>query len=316
MAQPAQFQARFEENALKLRPIPPILPPIIPQIRPPIRPATLPPILHAILVRLLRFVALIFGLAVAGLYACQRQIEYQPGHANPAPESLGLTGVQVETLQTPDHEHLILWYVAPKPGQPTVLFFHGNAGDIADRAPRLAFYQSKGLGAAFLSYRGFGGSTGQISEPGLITDARTAYDWLRTTTPAAKIVLVGESLGTGVAVQLAAQLAPQTPVAAVALDAPYASTLAIAQARFPYLPVAWLMQDQFLSINHIAAIHAPLMIQHGTADLVVPFASGQTLFAAAVEPKTFTPLPGRGHEIIFAPDTWQREVDFFARTIR
>ncbi|MGV8984840.1 MAG: alpha/beta hydrolase [Cypionkella sp.] len=258
--------------------------------------------------RLVRMVVLFCGLSVLGLYACQRQMQYQPGHANPAPEALGLKGVQVETLETPDHVRLILWYAPPAPGKPTLLFFQGNAGDIADRAPRLAFYQSKRLGAAFLSYRGFGGSTGHISETGLIIDARTAYDWLRLTTPAAKITLVGESLGTGVAVQLAAQV----PVAAVALDAPYASTLAIAEDRFPNLPVALLMKDQFLSINHVALINAPLLIQHGTADQVIPYASAQTLFAAAVEPKTFITLPGRGHEIIFAPDVWQREVDFFA----
>ena len=272
--------------------------------------------LTPILRRVLRFAVLLYALSALGLYACQRQMEYQPGHTNPTPESLGLTGVQVVPLETPDHEHLILWYAAPAPGKPTVLFFQGNAGDIADRAPRLAFYQSKGLGAAFLSYRGFGGSTGHITEAGLITDARTAYDWLSQRTPPSKIALVGESLGTGVAVQLAAQIAETTPVAAVALDAPYASTLSVAQWRFPFLPVALLMKDQFLSINHIAQIHAPLLIQHGTADMVIPCASGQTLSAAALPPKTFIPLPNRGHEIIFAPDVWQREVDFLAKTIK
>ena len=202
--------------------------------------------------------------------------------------------------------HLILWYARPSPGKPTVLFFQGNAGDMTDRAPRLAFYQSKGLGAAFLSYRGFGGSTGRTTEKGLITDARTAYDWLRRTTPPTRIALVGESLGTGVAVQLAAQV----PVAAVALDAPYASALGVAEQRFPWLPVALLMKDQFLSINHIADINAPLLIQHGTADMVIPYASARTLYAAALQPKTFVTLPDRGHEIIFDRDVWQREVDF------
>ena len=240
-------------------------------------------------------------------------MEYQPGHSNPAPDAVGLHGVQVATLETPDHVRLILWYASPAPGQPTLLFFQGNAGDIADRAPRLAFYQSKGLGAAFLSYRGFGGSSGRATERGLITDARTAYDWLRRTTPPTKIVLVGESLGTGVAVQLAAQVAAPTPVVAVLLDAPYSSALAVAQWRFPYLPVSVLMEDQFLSINHIADIHAPLLIQHGTADKVIPFTSAQTLYAAAVQPKTFITLPNRGHEIISAPDVWQREVDFLIR---
>ncbi len=262
--------------------------------------------------RLARFVAVFCALSVLGLYACQRQIEYQPGHSNPDPSTLGLRGVQVETLLTPDNQHLILWYAKARPGKPTVLFFQGNAGDLTDRAPRFAFYQSKGIGAAFLSYRGFGGSSGAITEKGLILDARTAYDWLATRVAPQQIVLVGESLGTGVAVQLAAQV----PVAAVALDAPYASTLSVAQGRFPFLPVALLMKDQFLSINHIAAINAPLLIQHGTADMVVPFTSGQTLFAAAIQPKTFIALPDRGHEIIFAPDVWQREVDFFTHTLK
>lgn len=276
------------------------------------KPTRLPNKPRTLLLRIARVLLLFWVFSTLGLYACQRQLEYQPGHANPAPETLGLKGVSVETLQTPDHESLILWYAAPAPGKPTVLFFQGNAGTIADRVPRLAFYQSHGFGVAFLSYRGFGGSSGSISEAGLITDARTAYDWLTSRTPPAKIALVGESLGTGVAVQLAAQV----PVAAVALDAPYASTLEVAEGRFPYVPVALLMKDQFLSINHIAAVHAPLLIQHGTADTVVPYTSGQKLFAAAVEPKTFVSLPGRGHEIIFAPDVWQREVDFFTRTIK
>ena len=270
--------------------------------------------MRQILHRLARGALLIWALSALGLFACQRQMQYQPGHDNPPPQAVGLAQVQVVMLQTPDHERLVLWYAAPVPGKPTILFFQGNAGDIADRAPRLAFYQSQGFGAAFLSYRGFGGSTGRITESGLIIDARSAYDWLVTVTPAGRIVLVGESLGTGVAVQLAAQVAATTPVAAVALEAPYSSAIAVAEGRFPFLPVALLMQDTFLSIDHIASIGAPLLIQAGTADRVVPFALGQTLFAAALQPKVFITLPGRGHEIIFAPDVWQREVDFFVRS--
>ncbi len=292
MARCRQFQPRIKDLVLKMRAIVLMLP--------------------IFLRRMAAAALLVYALSALGLFACQRQLQYQPGHANPTPESLGLHGVQVETLETPDHEHLVLWYAAAVPGQPTILFFQGNAGDLTQRSARLAFYQSKGLGTAFLTYRGFGGSSGTITERGLIADARTAYDWLVLRTPPAKIALVGESLGTGVAVQLAALV----PVAAVALDAPYASTLSVAQGRFPFLPVALLMKDQFLSINHIAAINAPLLIQHGTADIVIPYTSGQTLFAAALAPKTFIPLPNRGHEIIFAPDVWQREVDFFARTIK
>lgn len=272
----------------------------------------MPPGLRPALSRLLRIAVLSYVFGLVALTACQRQIQYQPGHDNPAPARLGLKGVESVTLTTPDGVHLVLWYAPPAPGRPTVLFFQGNAGDLTQRAPRLAYYQGRGLGAAFLSYRGFGGSTGRITERGLITDARTAYDWLVKRSPPGRIVLVGESLGTGVAVQLAAEV----PVAAVALEAPYSSTLDVARGRFPWLPVDLLMLDRFLSIDHVADLRAPLLIQHGTGDDVVPFALGEKLFAAAAEPKTLIPLPGRGHEIIFSRDTWQREADFLLRTAR
>jgi hypothetical protein len=101
--------------------------------------------------RLLRMVVLFYVFSALGLYACQRQIQYQPGHDNPAPASLGLQGVTVERLTSPDGVPLVLWYAAPAPGKPSLLFFQGNAGTIADRAQRFAYYQSRGLGAAFLS---------------------------------------------------------------------------------------------------------------------------------------------------------------------
>jgi fermentation-respiration switch protein FrsA (DUF1100 family) len=250
--------------------------------------------------------AAIYVVVLAGVFVFQRQLQYQPGHADPDPQSLGLTGVKRVEIIAPDGVRLVLWHAPPAPGNPTILFFHGNAGDLTDRAPRMAFYQGRGYGAAFLSYRGFGGSQGEITEAGLTLDARTAYDWLRGRGEA--IVLVGESLGTGVAVQLAAQV----PVAAVALDAPYSATVEVAQGRFPFLPVAALMKDQFRSNDHIAAIQAPLLTQHGQSDMVIPFRYGERLFAAAVEPKTMIALPGRGHEMIFEADTWARELDFFA----
>ena len=198
--------------------------------------------------------SLLYLLVLITLYTLQRQVQYQPSHRNPSPAAVGLTGVQVITLPTPDGADLVLWYAPPAPDRPTLLFFHGNAGEIADRSDRFAYYQRHDFGVAFLSYRGFGGSTGTISETGLLTDARTAYDWLTAQgTPPDRIGLVGESLGTGVAVQLVARV----PIGAVALGAPYTSTADVAAWRFPWLPVRWLMKDQFRSIDYIAAINAP-----------------------------------------------------------
>ena len=255
---------------------------------------------------------LIYAAALSGMYVFQRDLQYFPTRRDPAPEAVGLADVTRIPLATPDGETLVLWYADAEAGRPTVLFLHGNAGEIADRADRFAFYQSRGYGVAFLSYRGYGGSTGSPTESGLLIDAKAAYDFLRTEgIPAARIILVGESLGTGPAVITAAR----NPVAAVVLEAPYSAAVDIARRAYPWAPVGILMKDQFRSRDHIAAINAPLLILHGDADRVIPQGFGRRLFDAARDPKTFISLGPVGHEALFSPDTWAQEASFIDRTI-
>lgn len=255
---------------------------------------------------------LLYATALSGLFLFQRELQYFPARRDPAPETLGLRGVDRVMLATPDGERLVLWHSPAPPGRPTILFLHGNAGAMADRADRLAYYQSRGLGAAFLSWRGYGGSSGKPSESGLLTDAQTAYDHLRANgIGAGRIVLVGESLGTGVAVQTAAQ----NPVGAMVLEAPFTSAVDIARKAYPWVPVNLLMRDKFHSSSHIARIGAPLLILHGERDAVIPFGFGKALFAAAKDPKTFLSLGPVGHEALFDPATWAKGVDFIDQTI-
>jgi uncharacterized protein len=254
----------------------------------------------------------IYLAALSGMYVFQRDFMYFPSRLDPAPKTLGLSGVERVELATPDGETLVLWYAPPAEGRPVLLFLHGNAGSIADRADRLAFYKSRGFGAAFLSWRGYGGSTGQPSERGLLADAKAAYDHLRGLGhPADRIVLVGESLGTGPAVQTAAT----NPVGAVVLEAPYSAAVDIARRAYPWLPVGLLMKDQYRSRDHIAKVRAPILILHGEADQVIPQGFGQRLFDAARDPKTFLSLGPVGHEALFAPDTWAKGADFIERVI-
>ena len=263
-----------------------------------------------ILVRLAGGLALVYVAIVLAMVTFQRQLQYFPTQRAPLPSQVGLVGVTVIDLVTPDAETVRLWYAPAAAGQPTVLYFQGNAGEIADRADRFATYQSQGLGVAFLSYRGYGDSTGSITEAGLMLDASTAYDWLIEQNIAPQqIMLVGESLGTGVAVQLAATRA----VGGVALEAPYTSTADVAAQIYPWLPVRWLMRDQFRSADHISKVTAPLLIQHGDADRVIAYGFGQRLFAGANEPKIFETLANQGHEALFDPKTWAREIAFFAQ---
>lgn len=265
-------------------------------------------VLMAVL-RIALLVAVLAYAAIAGyMYLQQRSFQYHPAHKGTPPQALGLTGVTEERVKTPDGATIVLWYSPAPDGQPTVLFLHGNGGEIADRSERFAFLQAQGFGVMFVSYRGYGASSGEISEQGLVTDALTAYEVLRGRgVPAEKIMLLGESLGTGVAIQLAAQ----RPVAALALEAPYTATVDIASDTYWWLPVRLLMKDQFRSRDFIGRVKAPLLIQHGDADTIVPFAQGRALFAMANEPKQFVTVPGEGHDAVFSRAVWEREAAFF-----
>lgn len=243
------------------------------------------------------------------MYVLQRQLQYFPTQRNPAPLAAGLSGVTPLHLATPDGETLIAWHSPAPESRPSMLFFQGSAGEIADRADRFAFWQAQDAGVLFISTRGYGGSTGAITEAGLIMDAVTAHDWLTAQgTAPAQIIAIGESLRTGLAVQLAAQ----RRVAAVLLEAPYSATVDVAARLYPWLPVRLLMRDQYRSIDRIAQINAPLLIQHGTDDRVIPFDLGQRLFDAAVDPKTVVALPGQGHDALSTTAFWHTEARFVA----
>lgn len=246
------------------------------------------------------------------MYVQQRSLQYLPARAGIPPGDVGLDGVVEERLVTADGETIVLWSAMARPGQPTILFFHGNAGELADRAHRMAYYRAQGFGAVFVSYRGFGASTGTPTEQGLLADAIAAYDSLIARgIPAREIALVGESLGTGVAVQLAAR----RPVAAVALEAPFTAAVDVGAGRYWWLPVRLLMKDQFRSRDHIASVRVPLLIQHGDQDRIVPVVQGHDLFAMANDPKQLVIIDGAGHDIISDAGVWEREIGFFRRVM-
>jgi fermentation-respiration switch protein FrsA (DUF1100 family) len=149
-----------------------------------------------------------------------------------------------------------------------------------------------GTGLVGVDYRGYGGSTGQPTERGLMIDAETAYAFAAARYPAARIAVWGESLGTGVAVALAAE----RPVGRLVLEAPFTSTADIAALHYPYVPVHWLMKDQFRSDEKIGAVKAPLLVLHGGRDPIVPIRFGERLFELAHEPKRFVRFPDGEHE--------------------
>jgi fermentation-respiration switch protein FrsA (DUF1100 family) len=238
------------------------------------------------------YAAIVYGGVVAIAYAAQRKLMYFPDATRIEPARLGLEGVREIELQAPDGARIIAWYAPAPAGQPTLLYFHGNGGNLAGRALRLARYQNARLGVFMVSWRSYSGSTGIPSERVNVADARLGYDYLtKLGVLPTDIILYGESLGTGVAVQLATSV----PVAGVALDAPYTSTVDLGAKAYPFLPVRWLMHDRYESARRIAGISTPLLILHGARDTVIPVAMGQRLHALAREPKKLILFPNGNH---------------------
>jgi fermentation-respiration switch protein FrsA (DUF1100 family) len=240
---------------------------------------------------------LLIGLAsylgiVALMYLAQRALMYFPYSVRMTPDDADFPQAAEVALKAADGVRILAWTVPPKPGKPVVLYFQGNGGSLAHRVARFRKLVDDGTGLVALSYRGYGGSDGKPSEDGLIADARATYDYARERYPDAKIVLWGESLGTGVAVALAAE----KDVAAVILEAPFTSAADVAFSAYPFVPVSLLMKDQFRSDGRIGSVNAPLLIMHGERDRVVPFRQGERLFALANEPKQFVRFADGGHE--------------------
>ncbi|MGL3211167.1 alpha/beta hydrolase [Bradyrhizobium sp. BR 1433] len=231
------------------------------------------------------------GLAM--LYVKQRELLFPiPPVGRTAPAAAGLPEAEEHVLATGDGEKVIVWHVPAKPGRPVVLFFHGNGDFLAGRVARFKAITADGTGLVALSFRGYAGSSGSPSEQGLLQDAAAAYAFTTARYRAEQIVAWGFSLGSGVAVALAAE----HPLGKLILEAPYTSTADVAGAHFWYVPVSLLMRDQFHSDRLIAQVKAPLLIMHGTDDPVIPIRFGERLFDLAHEPKQFVRLPGGGHD--------------------
>jgi uncharacterized protein len=229
---------------------------------------------------------------VSILYLAQRRFVFVPPQAvHPTPDFAGWPEAEETVIDTADGERVIVWQTPPRGGKPVVLYFHGNGEIVASRAPRHRQMAADGTGVVALSYRGYMGSTGNPTEEGLLRDAEAAWQFVTSRWPSNPVVLWGHSLGSGVAVGLAAR----HPVAKVILEAPFSSTVDVAALRFPFVPVQWLMRDQFRSDLRIDAVRVPLLIMHGDQDWVIPINLGERLFELAHEPKRFVRFPGGNH---------------------
>jgi uncharacterized protein len=213
------------------------------------------------------------GICVA-MFAFQRNLQYRPDPTPLDPAVASGLGYVQETLATADGERLVAWWAPPPDASvPVILYLHGNGANLGARAGRLKALHADGAGVLALSWRGYGGSTGQPTEAGLLADARAAWQSLKARAPRHPAVIYGESLGSTVAVLLAAEVQPD----AVVLDSSFDSALAVAAGRYPWLPVPWLLRDTYRADLAAPRIRAPVLQVHCREDPVTPLAHAQAM---------------------------------------
>jgi hypothetical protein len=245
------------------------------------------------MVGILLAAAALYLAALGYLWASQRSFIFHPG-IGPLDliNSTVASYMRDETIDTSDGLVLTGWYAPAKPGLRTIVYVHGNAGTLGDRHGRVLPYLERGFGILLVGYRGYGGNPGEPTEAGLYEDGRAHLDWLRRQgVRDDQVVLYGESLGGAIATQLATE----RKVGALVLEAPFASILLSARARFPLFAFDWLIKDKFANIDKIDRINTPLLVVHGACDQVTPQRFGRMLFARAREPKAAVWPADAGH---------------------
>jgi len=254
----------------------------------------------------------IYGGVLALLYAKQDALLFPADSSALDVTAAGVPGLESVAVPTPDGLVLTAWFRKAAPGKPTLVYFHGNGGNLMNRIGRVRFFAGTGWGLLFIEYRGYGGNPGQPSEDGLHDDALGAAAFLAAQgIQSERVVLYGESLGTGVAVWLATE----KKVAAVILDSPYTSIANVAQSHFWFLPVKLLMKNRFDLLGRIGRINTPLLVMQGELDDVVPPAMGKAVFAAARQPKQFWAGPESRHWNVLETGGGDAVLAFIARDV-
>jgi hypothetical protein len=228
-----------------------------------------------------------YGVIVALLAATQRRLLYRP------PADLLSTPLPDWTAVQDGGRLLGWWHAAPQPAAPVLVFFHGNRGTLARVAAKTGAWPDRlGVSLFLATYRGYEGNAGHPSEAGLYDDGRAALDWLeRQGLTTDRIILYGESLGSGVATQMALE----RPCRALILEAAFASIAAVARHRYPWLAAAPLVRDRYDNAAKIGAISCPTLLLHGEADATTP--SAQSRLLAQRQPKAQLAILPEAHHL-------------------
>jgi fermentation-respiration switch protein FrsA (DUF1100 family) len=242
--------------------------------------------------------AVVAGATLLLVFVEKSLIYYPAKEVEVTPKALGLPFEEV-SLDVEPGVKVSGWFIkaAKEPSAATILFSHGNAGNIGDRLDRVL--RLRDLGADFLiyDYRGYGRSTGSPDEEGTYHDGRAAYDYLvrdRRLDPK-RLVLMGESLGCAISIQLAIE----KKAAGLVLEAPFASIAHMASALYPFLPLGAFVRTRYENLRKIPQLKMPLLLVQGTKDEVIPVAQGKMVYEAAPQPKQYLVIEGAHHNDVY-----------------
>ena len=237
-----------------------------------------------IFVSILIFLISIYFIILISTYIFQRNLLYHPTENNYFGDKI-LVDVEKIKIRTQDNIQLVSWYHKKNLNKyKTILFLHGNAGSLENRIHKINHFKDMNINFLIIAWRGFSGNEGKPTEKGLYEDARSAVRWLKSNGVGENnIIIYGESLGTGVATEIA----QNKNFAGVILESPFTSMVDAGKDKYPYLPVKLLLKDKYESDQKIKNIKSPVLIMHGKVDNIVPFHMGEKMYELANEPKYY-----------------------------
>lgn len=237
--------------------------------------------MKGVTLKLLIVAVAVYGLICLAMFAMQKRFLFHPTPATAEPAAYGLADFRRVAIPTADGVELVGWLHESASREKALVYFYGNADSLPPYASFFRRFADAGYSVLGVNYRGYAGSKGEPSEEGFYRDGEAALRFMAKRVPVDRITVMGRSIGSGVAVKLAAE----NPVGALVLISPYTSITDVAARAFWWLPVRLLLTHRFPSIERIGAVRAPLLIVHGARDTLIPLEEGEKLFAAANQPK-------------------------------
>ena len=236
-------------------------------------------------VKIFLIIFIIYFLTLIILYLFQRNLLYDPLENNYYGDKL-IVNVDKVKIKTKDNIDLLGWYHKKNSknskNYKTILFLHGNAGSLENRIHKINHFENMNINFLIIAWRGFSGNKGNPTEEGLYDDARSAVIWLESKGVMKKdIIIYGESLGTGVATEVA----QNDDFAALILESPFTSMVDAAKNKYPIFPIKFLLKDKYESDKKIKNIKCPVLVMHGKVDKIVPFWMGEKMYDLANKPK-------------------------------